>query len=100
MHYGSVYFIPDEIHLIEGESKPPIQGIVSLEISANIAVLKTLAGFANSVAVKLDEKELPEVIGTIAGNDTILMIIKEGVPKEKIIQVLGIQFPELLEILI
>ncbi len=100
VHYGSIYFIPDEIHLLEGESKPPIQGVVSLEISANIAVLKTLSGFANSVAVKLDEKDLPEFIGTIAGNDTILMIIKDGVDKEKALKVLGSHFPELIKILI
>ncbi|NOR87628.1 MAG: ArgR family transcriptional regulator [Bacteroidales bacterium] len=100
VHYGSIYFIPDEVHLLEGESKPPIQGIVSLEFSGNMAVLKTLPGFANSVAVKFEEKEIAEIIGTIAGNDTILMIIKEGVTKEKVIQVFESLFPELLEILI
>jgi len=100
VHYGSIYFIPDEVHLLEGEKNPPIQGIVSLEFSGNMAVLKTLPGFANSVAVKLDEKDIPEFIGTIAGNDTILMIFREGITKEKVLLTMETQFPELLEILV
>jgi len=100
VHYGSIYFIPDEVFLLDGETKPPIQGLVSLEFSANMAVLKTLPGFANSVAVKLDEKKVPEIIGTIAGNDTILMIVKEDVSRESVINSLGSHFPELLEIII
>lgn len=99
-HYGSIYFIPEEIKLLDGELRPPIQGLVSLQASGQMAVLKTLPGFANSVAVKIDEKELPELMGTIAGNDTILMIIKDGVGKDKLLNALGSHFPELLEILI
>jgi len=99
-HFGSIYFIPDEVRLIDGESKPPLQGIVSLAFSANMAVLKTMSGYANSVAVKLDAEEIPEVIGTIAGNDTILLIFKDGLQREKIHSALGEHFPELLDILI
>ncbi len=40
----------------------------------NLVVLKTAPGHANSVAVALDNEEWPEVIGTIAGDDTILVI--------------------------
>ncbi|MCK5776932.1 MAG: ArgR family transcriptional regulator [Bacteroidales bacterium] len=99
-HYGSIYFVPEEIQLLQGEQKPPLQGIVSLEFSANTAVLKTLSGFANSVAVKIDAKEMPEIIGSIAGNDTLLMVLKEGVTKEKVLKTMGSHFPELLDILV
>ncbi len=99
-HYGSIYFVPEEVHLLDGEKKPPLQGIVSLEFSANMAVLKTLPGFANSVAVKIDAKEIPTLIGSVAGNDTLLMIIKEGVSKEKVLESFGEHFPELLDIVI
>jgi transcriptional regulator of arginine metabolism len=98
LHFGSIYFIPEEETLVEG--RPALHGIVSLEFSAQLAVLKTQAGFANSVAVKLDEKEIPEIIGTIAGNDTILIIFKEGIEKQRALEALGQHFPELLEILI
>ena len=40
----------------------------------NLVVLKTSPGHANTVAVALDNAEWPEVVGTIAGDDTILVI--------------------------
>ena len=40
----------------------------------NQIVLKTAPGHASSVAVALDDEEWPEVVGTIAGDDTILVI--------------------------
>ena len=41
-------------------------------------VLKTAPGHANSVAVALDNEEWPEVVGTIAGDDTILVIAPDN----------------------
>lgn len=40
----------------------------------NLVVLKTAPGHANSVAVALDQEGWPEVVGTVAGDDTILVI--------------------------
>ena len=37
-------------------------------------VLKTSPGHANSIAVALDQEEWPEVVGTIAGDDTMLVV--------------------------
>jgi transcriptional regulator of arginine metabolism len=99
-HFGSIYFIPDEVMLLDGESRIPLQGIVSFEFSGSMAVLKTLPGFANSVAVKIDEKEISEIIGTIAGNDTILLVFKDGLSRAQAQEVVQNHFPELLEILI
>ncbi len=99
-HFGSIYFIPDEVMLLDGETRIPLQGIVSFEFSGAIAVIKTLSGFANSVAVKIDEKEISEIIGTIAGNDTILMVFKDGLSRQKAQDVVQNHFPELIEILI
>ncbi len=44
----------------------------------NLVVLKTAPGHANSVAVALDNEEWPEVVGTIAGDDTILVIAPDS----------------------
>jgi transcriptional regulator of arginine metabolism len=44
----------------------------------NQVVLKTAPGHASSVAVALDDEEWPEVVGTIAGDDTILVICKDS----------------------
>ena len=43
----------------------------------NLVVLRTAPGHANSVAVALDNEEWPEVEGTIAGDDTILVIAQD-----------------------
>jgi transcriptional regulator of arginine metabolism len=99
-HFGSIYFIPEQIISEESVHEARIHGLVSLEFSANLAVLKTDAGFANSVAVKLDEKNIPELLGTIAGNDAVLLIMKEGLSRDKKIKILASYFPQLLEILI
>jgi len=44
----------------------------------NLVILKTSPGHANSVAVALDNEEWPEVVGTIAGDDTILVIAPDN----------------------
>jgi len=44
----------------------------------NQVVLKTAPGHANSVAVALDDEEWPEVVGTLAGDDTVLVICSDA----------------------
>ena len=48
--------------------------LIDVRSAQNLVVLKTAPGHANSVAVSLDGEEWPEVVGTIAGDDTILVI--------------------------
>jgi transcriptional regulator of arginine metabolism len=50
----------------------------------NLVILKTSPGHANSVAVALDNEEWPQVIGTIAGDDTILVITPDGPTAEAV----------------
>ncbi len=52
-------------------------GYVSMEFSNNLAVIKTRPGYASSLAYDIDNKNFPEIIGTIAGDDTILLILSE-----------------------
>jgi transcriptional regulator of arginine metabolism len=99
-HFGSIYFIPEEVKPLKDEKVIPLQGIVSLEFSNDIAVLKTLPGFANSVAVRLDEQKIAVLVGTVAGNDSIIMVFKEGVDRELVLEALKLHFPELIEILV
>lgn len=54
------------------------RGYLSLTFSQNLGVIKTLQGHADTVAIALDRLDLPEVLGTIAGDDTILVILKEN----------------------
>ncbi len=51
--------------------------LVSTDASANLAVLRTPPGAAHYLASAIDRAALPEVVGTIAGDDTIFVIARE-----------------------
>jgi transcriptional regulator of arginine metabolism len=70
------------------------RGILSLEFSYNIGVIKTLAGHADSVALALDKINMPEILGTVAGDDTIFVILREGMTKEDLITSFRTRIPE------
>ena len=55
--------------------------VIGLDYSENIIVVKTLPGTANAVASTLDYAKWPEIIGTVAGDDNILVVVK---PKEAV----------------
>ena len=59
--------------------------VTGMDYSENIIVIKTLPGTANAVASTLDYAKWPEVIGTVAGDDNILVVVK---PKEAVRQVI------------
>lgn len=59
--------------------------VVSIESSENIIVIKTLPGAANAIASIVDHESWKEVIGTVAGDDTILLVVK---PKAVVRQVM------------
>ncbi len=52
--------------------------VADVRIAQNLLVLRTPPGHANSVAVALDQADWPEVTGTIAGDDTILVIAPDA----------------------
>lgn len=53
-------------------------GFISIEFSGNIAVIKTRPGYASSLAYDIDMHNFHEIIGTIAGDDTLMLIVREG----------------------
>jgi transcriptional regulator of arginine metabolism len=55
-----------------------------VRIAQNMVVLKTSPGHANSVAVALDNEDWPEVVGTLAGDDTILVIASDNATAERV----------------
>lgn len=68
--------------------------LISLEFSGQLAVVKTKPGYASAIAWDIDNKADDKVLGTIAGDDTILIIPREGVAREEIYEVLNITFAE------
>lgn len=49
------------------------EGFASMDIAQNLVVIKTVAGMAMAVAAALDAMRFPEVLGCIAGDDTIMV---------------------------
>lgn len=49
-----------------------------VKVAQNIVVIRTSPGNANTLAVALDNKELAEVVGTVAGDDTILVVTPDN----------------------
>lgn len=72
------YFIPQGDNGA-GLALPPVSRLVRefvLEVRSaqNLLVIKTIVGSAQPVAAALDETDWPELVGTIAGDDTILIV--------------------------
>ena len=52
------------------------QSVVSMDNAGNIVVLKCRAGLANAACAVVDEQKFPTVMGSIAGDDTVLILTK------------------------
>ena len=70
-------------------------GFISLQFSGNIAVIRTRPGYASSMAYDIDNNEFSEILGTIAGDDTIMLVLREGVATSKIRQLLSLIIPNI-----
>ena len=60
-------------------------GFISISFSGNMGVIKTRPGYASSIAYNIDNSECPNIIGTIAGDDTIFIVLKEGASQDSVI---------------
>jgi len=63
-------------------------GFLSIDFSGNLAVIKTKPAYASSLAAVIDETSSFEILGTIAGDDTIFLVLREGVEKGDVIDLL------------
>jgi len=51
--------------------------VVGVDYSGNLVVIKTMPGTAQGVAAAIDRMEWPEVVGTVAGDDAIIVVIRD-----------------------
>ena len=63
-------------------------GFLSIKFSGNIAVIRTKPSYAGTLAYHIDNRDFPEILGTIAGDDTVMMIIAEDVPRGAVLRAL------------
>ena len=64
-------------------------GVLSINFSGNMGVIKTRPGYASAIAWNIDSSDLPPVLGSIAGDDTIFIVIKEGYSHQEVIDALN-----------
>ena len=64
-------------------------GVVSINFSGNMGVIKTRPGYASAIAWNIDSSDLPSVMGSIAGDDTIFIVIKEGYSHDEVLNSLN-----------
>lgn len=89
-----VYVLPNETMYRRVQKPLPARemmltpGFLSIQFSVNIGVIKTRPGYASSIAYNIDNSDIPEILGTIAGDDTIMIVVKEGVQEFEIIDLL------------
>ncbi|MGZ9586168.1 transcriptional regulator AhrC/ArgR [Paenibacillus marinisediminis] len=62
-----------------------LDGFVSIDRAENLVVIKCLPGTANSIAVNMDSIEWPEIMGTICGDDTILIVSRTNETGQKVV---------------
>jgi len=62
------------------------ESYVSADYAANIVIVKTLPGMAQAAAFALDSLKWPEIVGTIAGDDTIMIVCRAEVIAEKLVE--------------
>ena len=73
----------------------PFVGFVSIDFAQGMGIVKTLPGHASSVAYALDTLNSYEIAGTIAGDDTILIIPRDGVTKADLVMLFKSRIPGL-----
>ena len=59
-------------------------GIITIDTAGNILVVKTVSGMAMAVAAALDAMQIKEILGCIAGDDTIMCVVKHAEETDRV----------------
>ena len=101
MRGNYVYVLPNET-MYKRVSTPNsiremmrVPGFISINFSGNMGIIKTRPGYASSIAWNIDNSDVPEILGTIAGDDTIFIVIKEGVKHKDVVEALSDVVPNM-----
>jgi transcriptional regulator of arginine metabolism len=96
---GFSYVISEDIINTNNSEKfsPIAYGFLAIEFSGNIVVIKTLPAYSHTIADAIDKAEMNEVLGTVAGNDTVFAVVREGLNPDQIKKAFVKAIPELYE---
>jgi len=96
---GYIYILPDKEQAVdELESNGSgLSGLISIDFAQGMAILKTLPGHAGMIAYTIDNLGAYEVAATIAGDDTILLVPRDGVSRTDVVNALKLRMPGLIQ---
>jgi len=85
----SIYMLPENPYYRRVSATSRIgqavqKDILSVVISGQLAIVKCRAGYAAGIASEIDRSQFSEVLGTVAGDDTIFIALAEGFDQEEI----------------
>ena len=89
---GEGYVVPVKNHL---PSTDLSSGVLRIQFSGQMAVIKTRPGMASAVAALIDSQVVSPIIGTLAGDDTVLLIGRVDASQSDILDALIPFFPEI-----
>ena len=92
---GYVYVLPNNTRNDHVVSTNISDNITDIAFSGNMCVISTKPGYASAISVPLDSRGISEGLGSIAGDNTILLILREGFDMESLMEQLYMLFPSL-----
>lgn len=90
-----VYQFSESMQNLEEEMPLSSFGFVNIEFSGQLAVIKTRPGYAMAIAGEIDRRATRYILGTVAGDDTILLIPRENISREEVIASLSEFIPNI-----
>ncbi len=73
----------------------PADAFLGIEFSGNLGIIRTLPAFAPSIALTVDRLNIYGIMGTIAGDDNILVVLREGIRPLDVLNTLALKLPEI-----
>ena len=92
---GYIYVLPNNSRNDLVISPNITDNITDIAFSGNMCVISTKPGYASAISVPIDNKGINEILGTIAGDNTILLILRDGFDMESLMEQLYMLFPSL-----
>ncbi len=93
---GHIYSLPiDNDNYASKVNYFPVDSFKSIKFSGNLAVIKSTPSFASSMALIIDQLNMDEMIGSIAGDDTVMIILSEGTTPDAFLVALRRRIPVL-----
>lgn len=94
---GYIYVLSEKLGNEIGSNTSNIgEAVLNIKFSQNIAVIATKSGYASAISVIIDANKGNDILGTIAGDNTIMLVLSEGVAHKDIVARIQRLFPSIL----